>query len=151
MFYQYPGQNVTNYGSQFQVPARGRRPPMSNQFPPTGNVMVVDNLEHALSMPTGYHSDNVYFDATQNLMYRVYTNEVGEKSYLVFELLVRQPNQEQSKSPVTSADLETYNQRLCTLENLLGVNNGKSNVTTNAGTDTAATATDKPAGQSNAQ
>lgn len=112
---------------------RDRRPMnqfQQHQFPPTGNVMLVDSLEHALGMPTGYHSDNVYFHSTQDIMYRIYTNEIGEKSYLIFDLtphVVKPDPQNPSQE-----DLASISKRVAKLEEILEVKHGKSNVTENA-------------------
>ena len=142
MFYNpnpgsYPGTPA--YGQQvIQYPSRNRQPPVSNQFPPTGNVVYADSLEHALSMPTGYHSDNVYFDSTRNFMYRIYTNERGEKSYQVFDIMLHQDKPEAQPAVITQEAYNNILQRLGTVENILEVKNEKSNVTTNGTSESTA-------------
>ena len=144
-FSSWPNHNYGQQVPQYQ-PQRGRYPSQGNRFPPTGNIVCVDSLEHALSMPTGYHSENVYFDNNQNVMYRVYTNELGEKSYLIFDILVHQAK------PVENPQvtLDSLAERMTHVENILEVRNGKSNVSPNGGS-TASTGPAEPAGQSNTQ
>lgn len=123
---------------------RNMYPGRMSQFPPTGNVIRVESLEHAMSMPTSYHSENVYFDSHQNLLYRVYTNEFGEKSSTILALSEYQmPNVE----PVTNDMYNALLAKVTKLEKDLEVLNGKLNVSTNAGADQQRPET----GQSDAQ
>lgn len=122
-----------------------RGPPMAPQYnrrPLTGNVIRVDSLEQALAIPTSYHSENVYFDNVQNFMYRIYTNEIGDKTYSIFDLTLHQPVPETPS--LNDGTLDDIIKRLSVVEQALGVRNEKSNVSTNAGSTT-------PAGQSTAQ
>ena len=60
-------------------------------FSPMSNKIVVQSLEDALRRFADFDSDMVYWDANQNLMYNVYTNVRGEKSFEIYEFKKVEP------------------------------------------------------------
>ena len=58
-----------------------------NNFAPTSNKIVVKNLEDALRRYADFNSEMLYIDANQNLLYNVYTDNIGGKSYDVYEVV----------------------------------------------------------------
>lgn len=60
-------------------------------FSPMSNKIVVQSLEDALRRFADFDSDMVYWDANQNLMYNVYTNVRGEKSFDIYEFKKVEP------------------------------------------------------------
>lgn len=126
MFNQF--QNYPQY-PQYSQPGRVNqsmnRAPYYNQFAPTTNKQFVDSLEHALSLPADYNSENVYFDKNLNQMYNVCTNGRGEKSYTILYI---------SDKPVTVTDVtqtqpNDFDKRLGVLETKVeDLINGKYNV-----------------------
>ena len=108
--------------------------PYYNQFVPTSNKQFVDSLEHALSLPADYNSENVYFDKYKDVMYNICTNGRGEKSYTILYISTQNPmsNAAQVNTAVnmnqTNPDLyAVYDERLKKLEQTVEVLNGKYN------------------------
>jgi hypothetical protein len=121
-FTGYPPRNQPN--SRFRGP-QPVQAPYYNQFVPTSNKQFVDSLEHALSLPADYNSENVYFDKNIDVMYNICTNGRGEKSYTILEIKVKNTQ----NNAQSGADLyAVYDERLKRLEHDMEVLNGKYNV-----------------------
>lgn len=128
MYNQY--QQYPQY-PQYSQPGRHFRTaqnqaPFYNQFAPTTNKQFVDSLEHALSLPADYNSENVYFDRNLNQMYNICTNGRGEKSYTILYISTKN---EPVVDASTQAPVVNYDERLSTLETKVeDLINGKYNV-----------------------
>ena len=100
--------------------------PYYNQFLPTTNKQFVDNLEHALSLPADYNSENVYFDKNLDQMYNICTNGRGEKSYTILYISTKR---ETAVADAAVSPQVDYDKRLSELETKVeGILNGKYNV-----------------------
>lgn len=86
--------------------------PANNNFAPVSNKIIVKNLEDALRRYADFDSEMLYIDANQNLLYNVYTDVRGEKTYDIYEVKKIEPVKEQT------VNNDTINQILNKLENL---------------------------------
>lgn len=120
MFNMNPGMG--GYPSPPQYPQFGNRMAY-NQFVPSTNKRFVRSLEEALSLPADLNSQNVYFDANENVAYDICTNGRGEKSWAVFDIVLRQSSTKVSGSVTNSID-ERFTQLENKLEEFI---NGKYN------------------------
>lgn len=103
---------------------RPQYPQYGNQFVPSTNKQFVRSLEEALSLPADFNSQNVFFDANENLVYDICTNGRGEKSWSIFEVSLKQ-----SSNMVTQSVSSDYDNRLKNIETKLEeLLNGKHNV-----------------------
>lgn len=128
-----PQMNPQNRGYQGQIPA-----PYYNRFAPTSNKIIVQSLEDALSRNFDYDSDMACWDINKNLIYNIYTNSRGEKSYEVFEVVLKAPPAQQNEQTAMDAilgKLSDMEQRLGQrveqrMEELYGKYNAGQNATT---------------------
>ena len=136
--YPQPMYSQNQFNSPSQYPQNGQfrgpqtapiRAPYYNQFVPTSNKQFVDNLEHALSLPADYNSENVYFDKYKDVMYNICTNGRGEKSYTILEISIQnKQNTVAANQTQPSPDMYAmYDERLKKLEHDMEVLNGKYN------------------------
>jgi hypothetical protein len=90
----------------------------SNFNRPQTNKIVVNSLEEALGSYSDFNSNITYWDRNQNLLYDVYTDGRGQKTYDIFEVKLR------TNLPKTNDD---YDARLKTLEQKMEEIYGKHN------------------------
>ena len=130
MFNHRPG-SYPQYGPQY--PQYGTN--MSyNQFVPSTNKQFVRSLEEALSLPADLNSQNIYFDANENVMYDICTNGQGEKSWAIFDITPRQISSKQS------AQTNVFEERINRLEKMMeDFVNGKYNVKPTDGSNASVT------------
>ena len=89
------------------------------------NKIVVQSLEDALGRFADFDSDMVYWDANQNLMYNVYTNVRGTKSFEVYEFKKVEPVKPKSEG---DASLQLIMDKLNELNNKVEELYGKYDV-----------------------
>lgn len=94
-------------------------------FSPMSNKIVVQSLEDALRRFADFDSDMVYWDVNQNLMYNVYTNVRGEKSFEVYEFKKVEPVKSKQN---TDSSLEIIMNKLNELNNKVEELYGKYDV-----------------------
>lgn len=95
-----------------------------NNFAPTSNKIVVKSLEDALRRYADFNSEMLYIDANKNLLYNVYTDVRGEKTYDVYE--VRKQEQPQTNQQTDNDKIMSMLQELNTkVEDLYGKYNAQ--------------------------
>jgi hypothetical protein len=85
------------------------------------------SLEEALSRCNRYNTENVFFHQDQPIFYRIRVEMDGRKMWQGFRYA---PNEPVDNTPVLKQDLQSFDDRLKAIENVLfngGNNNEKSN------------------------
>jgi hypothetical protein len=101
-----------------------------NSMPARTNKVFVASLEEALSKPVDFNTDMVYFDTNRDIMYSIYTNEWGQKTYQVFEIAVHADLQQ------NVAGNDDILKRIRNIEEYLGID-GKHNESAASATSNA--------------
>lgn len=133
--------NNQNYsGSRYFGPNMPRQMPVYQQpsIPPKTNKLFVSSLDEAMNRPVDFNSELVYFDTNRDLLYSIYTNEWGQKSFAIFDI------SHHVETPVNGTqDMSMSNilKRIEILEQKAGINNVEHNersasVTTDAANTT---------------
>ena len=89
-------------------------------FAPISNKIVVKSLEDALRRYADFNSEMLYVDANQNLLYNIYTDVRGEKTYDIFEVKKREPVDVKNNN---DAIMEKLNELSVKVEELYGKRN----------------------------
>jgi hypothetical protein len=101
-----------------------------NNYPnfnrPQTNKIVVNSLEEALSMFFDFNSNMVCWDRNKNLLYDIYVDGKGMKSYDIFEVTLK---------TVPESQENAYDKRLKAIESKLEELYGKHNAQSPDGTE----------------
>ena len=122
--------NFSQDGNNYYQPAPNNQ---MNQFPPYSNILLVDSLEQALRMPTRNHSEMAYWDRYQDNIYRVYTDNYGNKQYMVLDVKIHKTVKEDASEPAT---MELLLSKLQKLEKGMEELHEKHNLNTDVSTNT---------------
>lgn len=122
--FNYQNQDMQGINPQYpQYGPMNMRP----QFVPSTNKTFVRNLEEALNLPANLNSQNVYFDANQDLMYDICTNGQGRKSWRIFTVALQNNVQPVPVSTVQTSP--SIDERLEKIEKFMEeLSNGKYDV-----------------------
>ena len=84
------------------------------------NKFTVNSLEEALSRYTDFNSNIVYWDSQRNILYDVYTDGRGNKTYDIFEV-------SRIKTETSNVQTNNYEERFKSIESKLEELYGKYN------------------------
>lgn len=127
-------------GANYYQPAPNRQNPVGGPFPPFTNIILVDSFEQALGMSSRLHSEMAYWDRYQDKIYRIYTDNSGNKQYMILDVKIHRNNDtNDNKEPDYKNDdlIRELVNKVNKLQADMEVLNGKYNVNPD-GTDATA-------------